>query len=291
MILWYCVLGYVTSSVTCPLELDHDELPTLSMQIGGKTRHMVVDTGSFNHVLFESSHSVSGHLRTEPLLFQSLPKSHGMRSSQPLIGQCGPGDVHFGSDIIVTQKWYNSIQGILGLSPMVLEHVSVEWYSASISLPTNSGGTLSFNPNPGERDPSWFRANSKHYWAAPISSLNVAGQVIELNKPTSVIFDSGSNFYGFTSGLVEEVRRIVHGCQGTEIAMVSGDTPIRFLHTPIQGTCTPAIFQVDQLRFAGHLGTNEIVIIGTRGMRGKTVNLHKSSMNDNAPPVYYISVN
>lgn len=288
---WVSCLPSVLS-VVCPMRFTADELMTVPVRVGNEIEELVVDTGSFSNVVL-GKHIRTTHAKMTPLLFQQVHINHAVISRQPVEMQCGHDEfLKLNSKIFVAPEKINGVKGILGFS---LERLrGFDWHRIEIALPeigSPDQPKLTIYEDENSMADVWDKknpVNSNYYWSFRILELRISHQVIHLSQPTSVIFDTGSNYFGFSENLFNAIEPLLRSnCGGSVIAVDS----MEFDHVPVRESeeCRPALFLVDPSRFAGDLKQQEIVIIGTRGLRGKTLTLHKhrSTKDD----VYYLSVN
>ena len=148
----------------------------------------------------------------------------------------------------------------------------------------------------GAYDGPYFHVNSRHYWSTIVTKLTIgknkgnADIVIPAppGKNIAVVFDTGSNYFGVTDGLYADVQEAIRdGNAGFIIEMMryfdtntdSKPTPVsmkfpsdsmgNFNKDLIQGFL---VEKIDQSQF-DDLANFEIVVIGTRGLRGKTLSI------------------
>lgn len=284
--------------IRCSLNLNPDELLTVPAVIGdSESREMVLDTGSFTNVVFGTQKRMAeNNISPTELQFQILNVKKAFRSNQSVALQCERGrTVPMPPTVFRAMQEPPSglIGGIVAFSPKTL--AKEKWAQVAVSFPPlgeNISPSLTFHSESNTHGVQ-IPLNSYHYWSFRITSIRLGDTGILLTKPTSVIFDTGTNYFGVSPGLWQSVTlSLGQACTATSIVLGTEETPdpLEFLHVPLMegATCAPAVFHIDQSRFAGALSHHEIILIGTRGLRGKTLSLHKHTGKD---PEFYLSLN
>jgi hypothetical protein len=137
---------------------------------------------------------------------------------------------------------------------------------------------------------------SDYYWAGGLDSMSFGASAIPTGEQPAVVFDTGANFFGMSRGLLGRVKAAIaeHGCdKELKIGVTSQGEPVTITFGPehylIEGDCgSLAISQIDQTQL-GDLAHRDVMIVGTRGLRGKTISLHKQSSSKQ--PRLFLTIN
>ena len=183
-----------------------------------------------------------------------------------------------------------------------------DWYSVAIHVPsvlqphTRSDASITINRKVGpgslrknDNAGPYLHVNSKHYWSTVITRLKMIGEngnevIITApdGKQFSVIFDTGSNYFWATSGIWNQIDDAISaGNKGfvidtkaySDINTDSDpfDVSLRFpsdetgdFDKNLNRDFT--VQRIDQSRF-DDLAKHEILVVGTLGLRGKTLRI------------------
>ena len=145
----------------------------------------------------------------------------------------------------------------------------------------------------GVYDGPYMHVNSRHYWSTVVTKLKLGDTVIAApdGRTISVIFDTGSNYFAVSQGLYGDIQEAIRdGKAGFVIeTMAYFDTntdskpksvSMKF-PSDTMGNFNKdmnrefVVEKIDQSQF-DDLANYEIVVIGTRGLRGKTLNIFPS---------------
>lgn len=287
----------VAGGFLCPLQHSRkDELLTVQYQPDpGKILNLIIDTGSAGTILFD--HSANGLGDTVgSVAFQGyrigLVHSHNRGS---LICQ--------GSNLDITRPdvttGFNSgldsvADGIVGLGQRALQRALGDEgalpFLFSESAPAWSSiyicqNDIRFVSGQHFRRPfNYFPLVSQYYWATSIASLLVGSNEL-VTSSTAVVFDTGSNFFGFSPTLFVDVTRDLfnNSCKDDLVLNIHGQevkfSPAEYL---VEDNCGDfAIGEIDPSPL-GDLSRSEVMIVGTRGLRIHEFGIHKgtSSRND-----------
>lgn len=199
------------------------------------------------------------------------------------------------------------IQGILGFNQdalrdntMFLTQAIPDWKSLSIHVPAvlqaNKGSDAMVMIKKsglmrGTNDGPYMHVNSRHYWSTFITKLRIGDdKVIDppAGKKITVVFDTGSNYFGATDGILDAIQdAIADGKLGLTIDLLAyRDINTDSVPMPVamkfpsdsRGKFPEKLYgnfiveKIDQSGF-DDLAKDEIILIGTRGIRGKTLNI------------------
>jgi len=143
----------------------------------------------------------------------------------------------------------------------------------------------------GEYNGPYMHVNSRHYWSTIVTKLKVGERTVITapdGKLISVVFDTGSNYFGVSEGLLADVQEAIRdgkvGFVIETMAYLDPNTDSKPMPVSMRfpsdsfGSFTKDLSQgfvvekVDQSQF-DDLAQSEIVVIGTRGLRGKTLSI------------------
>ena len=294
---WFLgVIGTIHgSSIECPLLASSvDDLITVAVRgDDGATLQLIVDTGAAGVVLFsqEASPSIDhavtfqganiGHLRhhNRGLTLLCAPQLP-VGASSALEGDPQPSDLR------------NVADGILGLGgrgfttnpSFLFSSEAPKWSEVTIHVFENGGGHLSFRL---EQVPEirGIPTVSNYYWAVALTGIRIGSTHVpssDHQAGTIVIFDTGSNFFGASSRLFASLIQAIgeSNCNEPLTLVLALSEEITFPAKSLtleDGKCDKlAIAQVDQSRF-GDVADRQVIIVGTRGLRGKSISLIKGT--------------
>lgn len=277
----------------CPLQRSRkDELLTVQYQPDpGRILDLIIDTGSGGTILFD--HSANGIRDTvRSVGFQGnrigLVHSHNRGSlvCQGLHLDVTSPDLTTGNN----RDLETVADGILGLGqralredgalPLLFSPSAPEWCSVYISQ-----NDIRFVADQHLRGAlNYFPLVSQYYWATHLGSLLV-GSAELVTRSTAVVFDTGSNFFGFSETLFVHVTEGLskNSCNDDLVLNIHGQE-VRFMPEEylVAGSCGDfAIGKIDPSPL-GDLSGSEVMIVGTRGLRNHEFGIHKrtSSRND-----------
>ena len=264
-------VGVRATFVECPLAFNDQELLVMVGPIA-----MIVDTGSSETIVFGKAGSSEYFVD-----YQDMHLGVSPLGSVAFNGCSAPLVVPH-----VSQSEGGLGGGILGLGRAKLGNAFLfsqdapRWKTMSITVDKNKSMfvLLDSNLRVGE---FLLPVNSQYYWSTPLESITVADA--RLLGTTSVIFDTGSNFFGLSPGIYKSITDAIirDGCK-SDLVLEFGGVTLAYppsVYSINASKCQLAIGEINQEKF-GDLSNQEIVIIGTRGLMGKTINIHKSSKNE-----------
>lgn len=300
MFKWKCswMMSIVWASIECPLRSNADELLLIGTEL-------IVDTGSADTILLGGSGMVESLGRIE---YQGLSFREARASRPVVIEGCS-------APLLVPRAHEAEMlggrpmgKGILGLGreklgdSMLFSPELAAWNTLSIQVAPTGGGMLILKDANLRPVKPTLTLNSMYYWSTDLNEIHIGTFPVKPTRKTAVIFDTGSNYFGISPGLYETVTEALlkddcHPQLTLTVKSTTGEHVKLSYNSNIYaqdpapelryGTCSLAIGKIDQRNF-GDLANHDIVIIGTRGLKGKTLNIHKSSKNEYG---FLISIN
>jgi hypothetical protein len=165
-----------------------------------------------------------------------------------------------------------------------------DWTYVAIHM-TSSEGYLIFGSGEDKTNEGRVPVVSDYYWAADILSISIGGSKID-RQNVVVIFDTGSNYFGVSRGILRSLITKIQDKECRDELMLQMTDSVHVSFAPEvytrNGQCDDlAISEIDQSRF-GDLASREVIIVGTRGLRGKTLIINRDSSKKDS---FYILVN
>lgn len=306
-------MNWVGTAIICNLLPSfEDGLYTLPLihGDGDKAINLIVDTGSAGTMIFSKSEPPLAKKDSSVFKFQNMQvgliRPHSSSSDYldcsqkitletPLIGA-----LNANNDIT------NVADGIIGLGrlklgtaktspPFLFSQYPPQWSTLTLSFPQSprENGKLTFSSINELHRNNAVPVVSEYYWAVRVLAISS----ITLEKPVVAIIDSGSNFIGLSDRLYQPVRDFVQNqlCpkrQGLDISLEGegGHRALFFIERDqyaIGDACNDLAFTKIDSSKLGDLYDNDVIILGTRALAGKTVGIHKAV--DKVQ--YYLSVN
>ena len=272
------------ASSSCALEFNHDQL----LVVKSTEATLVVDTGASNSVVFEEG----GKQRSRPISSASKKVQYqeisveANESDRKIQLVCWPKPVEIGNVLVSTGGLGGpmNVEGILGLG----RAHTTPWTSFSVQVPADAGetGTLILTTSHLRPVPpsNLLPLCSHDYWATTLVGLKIGAQPIVLpGGPTAVVFDTGSNFFGLSSALFKVVSIDLSGCPAPTLTVIlAGGVELvyessSYSEDPECGSL--AVGEIDQ-KSLGDLAHGEVFVVGTRGLRGKTLSIFKSAKSE-----------
>ncbi len=269
----------------------------------GSLLQLIVDTGAAGAVFFDSRARTLG---PNALTFQQASigqiRRHGTISLE-----CSPTQA-LGPSVIgkpVPSDLADVADGILGLGgpgfsdfnshqpSFLYSDQAPKWTHVSVSVPLDlktGSGSLGFHTRRlrttiGQSVP----VISDYYWAAGADSIALGDRILHAAPKTAIIFDTGSNFFGASRGIAPKIIDAIKkgNCRDPLTMKLTPQSdpvkrdPVTITFGPdsytLNGDCTDlAIGEIDQSQF-GDLANHEVIIVGTRGLLGRTVSLNRQS--------------
>ena len=289
----------------CPLVSSRmDGLLTVPVtQPDGSLLYLIVDTGAAGPVFFGPAAPAAAGTSLAPIEYQQgevgavhphIVAGSGMslacdlRLALPnaVIGEPSPPDLRDVAD------------GILGLggpgfgesSSFLYSKNAHPWSSVSITIPsTMTGPALHFRKQHLRTTVSQsVPVVSDYYWAADLNGIRVGDEPIAGLSNMVVVFDTGSNFFGLSPELLDKLRAAVVKSGCVKPISISLQSNVNLSFGPEQYTiernCNDlAMAAIDRSRL-GDLAQKNVLIVGTRGLEGKTLNLHRQSVTSKSGP-------
>jgi hypothetical protein len=292
----FFVIAWAEASIMCPLVSSRmDGLLTVPVaQPDGSYLHLIVDTGAAGPIFFGPAAPVGpslasieyqqgeiGSVRPHILAGSGLSLACDLRLAIPnaVIGEPTPLDLRDVAD------------GILGLggpgfgerSSFLYSNKAVPWSSVGITIPSAmTGPALHFRKQNLRTTVSQsVPVVSDYYWAADLNAIRVGDQPIQGLSDMVVVFDTGSNFFGLSPPLLDKLREAVVKSGCVKPISITLQSNINMSFGPEQYTiernCNDlAMAAIDRSRL-GDLSHKNVLIVGTRGLEGKNLNLHRQS--------------
>jgi hypothetical protein len=210
------------------------------------------------------------------------------------------------------------LQGIVGLGQDILVNPNnflwkrfSEFGAVSVRIPSllqprvPSDALLSvYDKTDAVRIPGYngplMKTNSDRYWSTQVSSIAIGNVAVTGGGNISVVFDTGSNYFGATSGIYDSLK---NAACGTDIQInvdafsrddsIHLENPLNLLF-PLKGTssngkCDTYIEKLDQSGF-GEISNGHVIIVGTLGLRGKTVTIYPLRSSSPKRGEFYLSI-
>ena len=300
-------MGDELSFIQCPLVITGDQLLALTITNGltgseEQVRDLIVDSGSEHNAIFDSSAPMTPAHRGS-LRFQGGLNVEEMGVNDGYFGtvKCEPYlDIMKGEFVIGSPSSTGGVplQGTIGLGQDVLvnpknflwrrfEQLAAVSVAIPLSLQPGFPGEARLTvfgdtSAPGYNGP-FMKVNSSRYWSSRVIKLIVGGTTIGDNRGISVVFDTGSNYFGATTGIYDDLKKAACGSKIEVITPAFSRDSTRPLDSPFYLTfpfkndgpedCDTFVEALNPEGF-GEISGDEVLIIGTLGMRGKTLSIY-----------------
>jgi hypothetical protein len=316
------------SVIVCKLGISRDQLLTFPIRSGYPTDplsvdspyvvDMVVDTGATHDLIFDprvqaekrNSYSVSpdgGEIKFQTFVVEQ----RGFNTVPFITVACNVPVIIPQSSVTMAaalkQDPGEPIQGIVGFNQdslrdktLFLTNAMPDWKSLAIEFPpvlqpgsgSNAMVIMKQSGNiRGNTEGPYMHVNSKHYWSTVVTELKVGNDAVidpPKGKKITVVFDTGSNYFGASAGILNAIQdAIADGKLGLTIETAAYEdidtdskpypVTMRFPSNSM-GNFEKTLnrnFIVEKIDQSGFddLATHEIILIGTRGLRGKKMSI------------------
>jgi hypothetical protein len=319
-IVWQAA-GFVTTTIgssiiECNLEVSHmDDLLTIPvLQSDDSVRNLIIDTGASGAIFFDPSTDES---TSSGIDFQQTSIGDLRPHSQASLS-CSPAVQMLTAPVSGRPRFpdlFNVADGILGLGgrgfksyrSFLFDEHAPKWSTVSITVPSE----LKKEGRPAAKmiittsalrnaAGSFVPVISDYYWAAGADGMKIGTSYIQHPSNMAIIFDTGSNHFGASPGMIDIVTKAIkaNGCKDPLVLELSNPKTGKSVHVSFRSEdyaldekCNElAIAQIDQSRF-GDLSGREVLIVGTRGLRSKTISLYRGTASMNADLYLSVDIN